>query len=543
TDELIATLDAITPNVSVALDRLANERDLERDQEALRLRDRAMQAVSQGIAIAEVTGNDTPLVYVSPGLEALTGYTPDEARGRTIRSLVGQRADAEIVAELRAALMDGRRATAEVQVTRRDGTTFWSELAVAPVHRDDGTTSHVVGVFTDITERRRLEEQYRHAQKMEAIGQLAGGVAHDFNNLLTIINGYCELIGTTDGLDDTTRQFVAEIRGAGERASALTHQLLAFSRRQVLELKNVNINAVVTDTERMLRRVIGEHVTLVADLDATIADVRVDPGQLSQVLMNLAVNARDAMANGGRLTIATKQLVLDQAWCDAHRGARPGPAVMLAVGDTGTGMDATTLERIFEPFFTTKPIGKGTGLGLATVHGIVQQSRGHLTVTSEVGHGTTFAIYFPSVGHAATGTELEAAAPAMPRGTETVLLVEDDAGVREITRLILERSGYTVLLAADAREALDVCASATETVHLLIADVVLPGVGGRPLAELVRERNPQCRVLLVSGYTDDMLLGQDVLSSQVAFLQKPYSPLALALKVRDVLDSGAAAAP
>ncbi|MDE3152504.1 MAG: response regulator, partial [Gemmatimonadota bacterium] len=393
------------------------------------------------------------------------------------------------------------------------------------------------------TERRRLEEQYRHAQKMEAIGQLAGGVAHDFNNLLTIINGYCDLIGTTEMLDSGTRQFVAEIRAAGERASALTRQLLAFSRRQVLELKNVNVNAVVTETERMLRRVIGEDVTLVTDLDATVADVRVDSGQLSQVLMNLAVNARDAMPNGGRLTIATKQLVLDQTWCDAHPGAHPGPAVMLAVSDTGIGMDATTLERIFEPFFTTKPIGKGTGLGLATVHGIVQQSRGHLTVTSEVGRGTTFAIYFASVGRVATGTDLEAAAPAMPRGTETVLLVEDDAGVREITRLILQRAGYTVLLAADAREALDVCESTTETVHLLIADVVLPGVGGRPLADLVRERQSRCRVLLVSGYTDDALLGHDVLTSRVAFLQKPYSPLALALKVRDVLDGGATAVP
>ncbi len=541
TDDLVSALNEITPSVSFALNRFADERDREREQEALRLRDRAIQAAAQGIIIADTRGEDNPLVYASPGFERIMGYTAAEVLGHNVRLLVGERTDMEEVARLSRDARLNRPTSVELCLARKDGSDVWVELSVTPVHDDGGSVTHLVGVMTDITERRRMEEQYRQSQKMEAIGLLAGGVAHDFNNLLTIINGYSDLASLSLADDDPLQESLREIRHAGERAAGLTRQLLAFSRRQVLDPQIVNVNTAVTDTERMLRRVIGEDVELVTRLEAPNPEVKVDPGQLSQVILNLAVNARDAMPRGGRLTIATANVMLDDALVRARPGATPGPAVALSVQDTGVGMDAATRARIFEPFFTTKPTGKGTGLGLPTVLGIVEQSHGYLAVESEVGKGSTFTIYLPVASEAPGVADGHVDTTALPRGTETILLVEDDAAVRQITQRILESCGYTVLAAEDGEEAERACWSHRGPVHLLLSDVILPGTSGRQLAESVVEAHPECKVLLVSGYTDDRLVQHGLDSQRISFLQKPYSPIALAIRVRSVL--GDARAP
>ncbi len=399
---------------------------------------------------------------------------------------------------------------------------------------------HILGIAVDISERRRLEEQYRQAQKLEAVGQLAGGVAHDFNNLLTIILGASQLLLEQARPGDPVRELLTEIYTAGQRAGALTRQLLAFSRRQVLEPVVLNLNAVVSDTEKMLRRLIGEDVILTTELDPALRPVKADPGQLEQVILNLAVNARDAMPQGGRLTIETRNVVLDEAYCRATPDLRPGPYALLAVRDTGTGMAPATKAHMFEPFFTTKGVGKGTGLGLATVHGIVKQSGGHIEVSSEPGDGTHFRIYLPQVG--ASAVRPRPGPTALPRGRETVLLAEDEDAVRSLARHVLKACGYTVLEAADGVQALEV-AQGHADITLLISDVVMPHLGGRELAERVTALRPGCKVLFTSGYTDDAVVRHGVHEAEVAFLQKPFTPAQLAQKVREVLDREAPPAP
>ncbi|MBN9517873.1 response regulator [bacterium] len=414
----------------------------------------------------------------------------------------------------------------------------WVNVRAEPETDPGGRVVRLIGVTQDITARRRLEEQLRQAQKMEAVGQLAGGVAHDFNNLLTIINGYSDLL--LEGLppDDPSRELLGEIHKAGERSAGLTRQLLAFSRQQVLAPRVLDLNAVVADTTRLLRRVIGEDVRLATAPARNLWPVKADPGQIEQVLLNLAVNARDAMPTGGTLTVETRNVELDTGYAASRPDARPGPHVLLAVSDTGCGMPPEVLARIFEPFFTTKEVGKGTGLGLATVYGIVQQSGGHVAVDSAVGRGTTFKVYLPRPegGASAGGAENRSATPALPRGTETILLVEDDDGVRALTRHVLRGAGYAVLEAGDGAGALRSAAGHPGAVHLLITDVVMPGEGGRSVAERVRALCPAVRVLYVSGYTDDAVVRHGILHAGANFLQKPYTPVALARKVREVLD-------
>jgi CheY-like chemotaxis protein len=381
-----------------------------------------------------------------------------------------------------------------------------------------------------------LEEQLRQSQKMEAIGQLAGGVAHDFNNLLTVINGYCDLLLTSLPTADPARESVAEILSAGERSAALTRQLLAFSRKAVVAPRAMVLNAVIAGAEKLLRRLIGSDVRLTATLAPELWPVLADPGQIEQVLLNLVVNARDAMPTGGRLTIETRNIELDAGYAASRPDTRPGPYVMLTVTDTGTGMPPDVLARVFEPFFTTKPPGKGTGLGLATVYGIVKQSGGHLALSSEVGIGTTFKIYMPRAEQAAN-TTVAAPPPAAPkRGTGTVLVAEDDAAVRLLARRILAKSGYTVLDAATVEEA-DRQARLTDQLDLLVTDVVMPDGGGRAVAERVTKRHPGVKVLYVSGYTDDAVVRHGVLREGMHFLQKPFTAAALAGKVREVLDA------
>ena len=396
-----------------------------------------------------------------------------------------------------------------------------------------------VGAWSDISAHKHLEDQFHHAQKMEAFGQLAGGVAHDFNNLLTIINGYSDLVLQSLPKGDPSRQLIAEIYKAGERSAGLTRQLLAFSRQQILAPQVLNLNEVVAGTDKMLRRLIGEDIRLTTTLDSEPWAVLADPGQIEPILLNLAVNARDAMPTGGRLTIETRNVQLDETYTVTHKDSRPGPHVLLSVSDTGTGMTPEIMAKIFEPFFTTKEPGKGTGLGLATVYGIVRQSGGHVGVYSEIGVGTTFKVYLPQVEEGLEDSKPLSQIRKPPRGTETVLLAEYEAGVRELGSYILTECGYRVLEAIDGNEALRVAAACDGPIHLLITDVVMPGQGGRVLSEQLTERYPDLRVLFMSGYTDDAVIRHGVLREGVNFLQKPFAPLALAIKVRDVLDATA----
>ena len=384
---------------------------------------------------------------------------------------------------------------------------------------------------------RASEEQLRQSQKLEAVGQLAGGVAHDFNNLLTVITGYCGLILRRLNPDDSMHSQVEEIKKAAERAASLTRQLLAFSRKQVLQPKVLDLNSLVTETSKMLRRLVGENIELVSALDPALGQVKADDGQIEQVIMNLVVNARDAMPKGGKLTVETANVFLDQSYTRQHIAVQPGAYVMLAVSDTGCGMDAETQKHIFEPFYTTKEKGKGTGLGLSTVYGIVKQSGGHLWVYSEVGRGTTFKVYLPRVDESVDARSLGEAHTESPHGWETVLLVEDEDVVRGLLRDVLEMEGYTVLEATGGSEAIRICKQHEGPIHLMITDVVMPQMGGREIAERVKPLRPEMRVLFMSGYTDDAIVHHGVLDAEVAFLEKPFTPDAVARKVRTVLDA------
>ncbi len=401
---------------------------------------------------------------------------------------------------------------------------------------EDGHLVRVWGTQRDMTDQRHLEEQFRQSQKMEAVGQLAGGIAHDFNNLLTAILGNTQLLLRDLPPGDAKRGDVEEIRKASERAASLTRQLLAYSRRQMLQPEVLDLNVVVAEMDKMLRRLIGEHIALVAVLASDLGHVRADPNQIEQVIVNLAVNARDAMPDGGKLTIETANVDLDDAFAQAHLGSIPGPYVLLAVTDSGTGMDASVRAHLFEPFFTTKEVGKGTGLGLATVYGIVKQSGGYISVYSEPGHGLSFKAYLPRI---ATPADLpptpQKGGPA--RGSETVLVVEDEPAVLTLSRRALETQGYVVLAASDAAAALRVVERHGGTIHLLLTDVVMPGLSGRELADRLGAQRPGIRVLYMSGYPGDAVVQHGTLPSGSAFLQKPFSPDGLARKVRDVLDA------
>lgn len=391
-------------------------------------------------------------------------------------------------------------------------------------------------IVKDVTEERRLETQLRQAQKMEAVGQLAGGIAHDFNNMLSVVLSYAGLMRDR-GIDVESMEDLAEVEQAAERAAALTRQLLAFSRQQVTEPRSVDLNVVITHFQKMLRRVIGEPIRLTTNLAARLDHVFADPSQIEQLVMNLAVNARDAMRKGGELRIETANIVLDREWAHSHTGASPGPHVKLCVEDTGEGMDVATQAHIFEPFFSTKRDTGGTGLGLATVYGIVRQSGGHIVVDSERGRGTHFCIYLPrfesSGEHAA---KLSTAPPRSGGGDETILLVEDEAPVRRAARSILRRRGYTVIEAANAEEAL-VLAGRNPQVALVVTDVIMPGMNGRELCMRLRDIVPQARVLYMSGYTADHVLDHGITEGELAFLRKPFDADGLARKVREVLDT------
>jgi nitrogen-specific signal transduction histidine kinase/ActR/RegA family two-component response regulator len=409
-----------------------------------------------------------------------------------------------------------------------------------------GRPKYFIGVIEDISGRKqaeaalkRSEEQLRQSQKLEAIGRLAGGLAHDFNNILTAITGYSDLVLRRLGSVDPLRRSVEEIRRAAERAASLTHQLLAFSRKQMMQVKVLDLNAVVAEMESFLRRLIGEDIQLVTSLDPDLRRVKADPGQIEQVIMNLVVNARDAMPQGGRLRIETKDVSLSEPYLDDAGSVESGDYVVLSIADTGIGMNSEIKQKIFEPFFTTKEEGKGTGLGLAMVYGIVKQSGGSIRVHSEAGAGTTFMVYLPAVEEFVKAQSNGSRHIEAPGGTETVLLVEDEDMVRELVVEVLETEGYTVFSARRGAEALRLCAEQIMPINLLITDVVMPEMSGRELAEHLTARHPEIKVLFISGYTDDAIFRHGVQESNVAFLQKPFTTSELAAKVRSVLDADA----
>ena len=503
------------------------------DEQALQLRDFAVRSISQGIVITDPCSHDNPIIYANPGFEALTGYQSTEVLGRNCRFLQGPETDPFATEELRHAVAAGTPCTVELLNYRKDGAVFWNAVTLSPVHDDNQQLTHIVGVQIDVTERKLLEERLRQSEKMEAIGQLAGGVAHDFNNMLAVINGYSASLSQSDRLNESELEAVAELRAAGERAARLTRQLLAFSRQQVLKPTIVNLNEVVVETERMLSRVIGEDIRILSTLEPTLWPIRIDPGQFEQILMNLSINARDAMPQGGVLTIATSNVALQDSSLDAVQHF-----VKVTVVDTGCGMDKAVRERAFEPFFTTKEQGKGTGLGLASVYGIVQQSGGQILLDSEPGSGACFTILFPAIPGESWKPEGEIVEQGDgERGSETLLLVEDEAMVRRLLCKVLAAQGYTVLGASGGREAIEHWKAHQRDIALVITDVIMPEMSGRELIDQLRRDRANVNVLFMSGYTDDAVMRHDIEEQSVRFMQKPFSPAALAAKVREILAS------
>jgi two-component system, cell cycle sensor histidine kinase and response regulator CckA len=480
---------------------------------------------------------DGPWLRVNQRVSDLLGHPRDELVGPGVQALLGLEdasGEAEALRRMAAGALD-RHVIDEKRYRRQDGSIMWARVNIS-VHRDaDGQAQHFIAVIEDITERRMLEAQVRQASKMDAIGRLASGVAHDVNNLLSVVLSYSEMLAEELEESDRMRSDLDEIRAAGARAADLMRQLLAFSRQQVLQPKLVDLAEIVAGMEKMLRRLIGEQVDLTTRA-VPGGKIMVDPGQMQQVIMNLVVNARDAMPDGGELSIETSEVVLGDVRGSEPGSARPGPHVVLTVTDTGSGIDKATQARIFEPFFTTKEEGKGTGLGLATVFGIVRQSGGHISVQSEPDKGTTFKVYFPVAG----GSEATLATATPPgirslRGSETILLVEDEERVRILGRTILRRYGYHVLEAQSGGDAILLSEQYDATIHLLLTDVVMPRISGRQLAERLLPLRPDMRVLYMSGYADGTILRNGVADSTIAFLQKPITPEALARKVREAL--------
>lgn len=491
-----------------------------------------MEKANDAIWIAD--GNEF-VVEVNHQMELLLGRPVAEIIGRRIYDFVVP-SQVELAAELRDKLSDEGVMRCDALVLQQpDGKTVQVDVSASIV--GIGGQALRIAIFRDISEHKQLEEKLRHAQKMEAVGRLAGGVAHDFNNLLTAILGYSHILEMRLGEGHPLLADLGQIRKAGERAASLTRQLLAFSRKQVLVPEVLNLNKIVAEIDKMLRRVIGEDIELRVVLDRTLGRAMIDPTQVEQVIMNLCVNSRDAMPAGGKLTIETRNVELDEGYTNGHVGVQPGPYVMLAVSDAGVGMDAETKSHIFEPFFTTKGSGKGTGLGLSTVYGIVKQSGGNIEVYSEPGKGTTFKVYLPRVDkEAGLAAVTERKSAKELGGTETVLVVEDDEVIRELVRQILVSRGYQVIVHANAQVALQAAAQHETGIHLLVTDVVMPGLSGPELMSRVSILHPALKVLYMSGYTDEAITRHGLIESGTAFLQKPFTPEALVGKVRAVLD-------
>jgi len=502
-----------------------------RVEHALRLKDQAIATSLVAIAMSDAVGR---IVYANPAFLKLWGYTSDdEVLGRSPLEFADQHQASKILESVRA----HGSWVGDLTGKHKDGTAMQLRLSAQSISDSSGQLVNVVATFVDVTEQKRLEGQLLHAQKMESVGRLAGGVAHDFNNLLTVILGGIELTRQELGAGHPAHEYLADAEDAADSAGTLTKQLLAFSRKQIIAPKVLNLNDVLARVERMAQRLLGEDVVLRTNCAPDLGFVRFDPGQVEQIIVNLAVNARDAMPQGGRLTIETRNVRLDDAYVDAHAGVHVGDYVLLAVSDSGTGMSEEARAHLFEPFFTTKGPGKGTGLGLAMVYGAVQQNGGRIEVYSEPEHGTTFKIYLPRVPSA--DRELHGPEHESPRsGGESILLVEDDERVRSFAATVLERFGYKVHAFSAPARALAALSELNPPPVLLVTDVVMPGMNGRALSERVTSLIPAMRVLFVSGYTENVIVHHGVLKEDIEFLAKPYSVDQLARRVREVLDAG-----
>ena len=516
-------------------------RDLSQHQQAEKARADAetkyrmlVEHVNAITYIAEI-GLNGKWYYISPQVENILGYTPEE--WLALSSNWDQHIhpdDLPIVIAAEEQSLNGFPFQAEFRVRRKDGREVWlSDTAVIV----QGSDSHPVmeGIMVDITERKALETQLQQSRKMEAVGRLAGGIAHDFNNLLTIISGYTEMALSRPHLPSEAHADIERIENASGRAAALVRQLLAFSRKQVLQPKILDLNKIVLNLDSLLRRLMDERIEMVTRVKDDLGKVKADPAQVEQVIMNLVVNARDAMPEGGRLVVETCNTDLDANYAVDHVSVRPGRYVMLAVSDTGVGMDRQTVAHIFEPFFTTKESGRGTGLGLSTVYGIVKQSGGYIWVYSEPGKGSTFKVYLPRVDEVPEAVGAAQIAPRAQRGTETILIVEDEEAVRELIQTVLAEKGYDVIPSRDPQHAEQIAARFAGEIHLLLTDMVMPGTSGRELAERISAKRRGIRVLFMSGYTDNVITSGGMLEEGLAFLQKPFSPAALVQKVREVL--------
>ena len=550
---LPATLDGLRVAAGIigaAIQQTDSRHKLRRAQEELedRVRRRTQQLAATNRALQDseqlyralvetcpdailVSDLDHRIRMINPrGVELLRWEQADHVKDISMTSFYRPE-DEDLVTRARSELLERGRITAvEITVVRRDGSTFQAETSASLVRDPGGAPRYILRLVRDITARRQLEEQFRQAQKMEAIGRLAGGVAHDFNNLLTVIQGYGELLLKRVAGDPANSRKAAQIVRAAERAAALVEQLLAFSRRQMVEPKVVNVNAAIVDTEKMLRRLIGEDIEFITQLNPRTGSVRVDPGQLDQLIMNLAVNARDAMNAVGVLTISTSPVRVEADQEPPCAGMDPGAYVSIEVRDTGTGITEEVLSHMFEPFFTTKPVGKGTGLGLSTVYGVVQQSRGFIGVETAPGSGSAFRIYLPEVNGGADYSAPEQRPAGCVACHETVLVAEDSNSVRAMVVETLRECGYTVLEAIHGRHALEVAKQATGPIDLLLSDVVMPQMGGPELWNALSPGFPAMRLLFITGYADREL------PANAPFLKKPFAPDALARRVREALD-------
>jgi PAS domain S-box-containing protein len=476
------------------------------------------------------------MVLVNAAMCAFAGKRAEELIGKTANDLLPKEAAALLWEQEEKVLTTGRESVAEEGIPDGQGC-IHAIMSKKNLLIDKSGNRQVIGVLRDITDQKRLQAQFLQAQKMEAIGVLAGGMAHDFNNLLNVINGYSELLLEPLAQDDPTRRDLEQIREAGQRAAALTTQLLAFSRKQILQPEILDLNTIIDRMSSMLRRLIRENIELVAITQPDLGLINADPGQIQQIIMNLAVNAHDAMLQGGNLTIETANVILGEEYVREHPAVKAGSYVMLAISDSGIGMDSATQARLFEPFFTTKEKGKGTGLGLSTVYGIVKQSNGFIWVYSEPGKGTTFKVYFPRAeGTVPKITEEEKSEQGV-KGTETLLISEDEASVRALATRILSEQGYAVIEASNGLEALDIAQAYAGEIHMVITDVVMPAMGGKALVTKLKETRPGIKVLYVSGYTENAIVHHGILDSGIDFLQKPFSVESLLHKVREVLNA------
>jgi PAS domain S-box-containing protein len=505
-----------------------------RSEERLR---KLSSAVEQAADVVVITDREGRIEYVNPAFETLTGYSPDQVQGKTPRLLKSGMQDARFYQELWQTIVGGEVYRGVLINRKKSGELYYAEKTITPVRDAAGVITHFISNDRDITERRKMEEQLLQVQKMEAIGQLAGGVAHDFNNLLMVISSYAELMLDSAPAGSTARHHGEEILKAARRAAALTRQLLTFSRKQVQALRVLDLNGALRELCKTLPRLIGEDVQVVLRPAEGLWPVKADPVQLEQIVMNLATNARDAMPHGGELNLQTRNVELDEAYCRSHPDATPGEYVLLQVCDTGVGIDAAILSRLFEPFFTTKEKGKGTGLGLATTYGIVKQSGGHITVRSQLGAGATFSLFFPRARVPAAGSDPVPCETKQLRGHEIVLLVEDEDAVRESEREYLEQHGYTVLAAANGPAALELAAAEKREIQIVVTDVVMPKMSGSELGQKLLAQRPGLKVLYVSGYAENMILQHGLADLGSCFLQKPFTLKTLTATIRELLDA------